>query len=550
MKGMRLVRGIVIFITIVAAIPYFSLANAQTSHWLNIESITDAQFPQIEAHLTALNPEGFPIQGLTPSNFSVFEDGQKVGAFDVASFMSTEKPLAIALVIDTSYSMANGSTSSSTTPTALQSVVQSAKAFVDNLSPNDNAAVISFSTDVKLVQDLTTDKTLLDQALDSLKPEHDTALYEGIAKGIDVLKNRAEKRVLVLLTDGTETIGTSPLTIDQVAKQAQDWSIPVYSIGFGQQVKQDELQKLATTGGVVQIQPDASTFQSAFTSIYQILRQQYKLTFKSALASDGKAHPLLIGLDYQDKHDEVSRTFMAQLPTTIQIIAPAQGDSLKDNSVQIKADAYARTGVKQVELTLDGQTVSGAFTSQPYEYQWDLTNVTVGSHKIGAVLTATDGSTAQAQVEVLVLKPVSTKPPDFSWVIGLVVLAVAAVLIPVSLRSRRKRAGVMPAAQARQVQATGACLRELEGMNPGQVWPLGSADVHLGRKREENDIPLQGLSASRKQAVIRFEQGQYVIHTLNPGNPVAVNGNPAPESQALKPGDTLQLGETLLRYEQ
>ena len=86
-------------------------------------------------------------------------------------------------------------------------------------------------------------------------------------------------------------------------------------------------------------------------------------------------------------------------------------------------------------------------------------------------------------------------------------------------------------------------------MSPGQVWPLGNSQVRLGRKRDENDIPLKGLNASRRHAYISFEQGQYVIYPLSPNNPVLINNVPVVQRQVLQPGDVIRMGETTLRYE-
>ena len=134
--------------------------------------------------------------------------------------------------------------------------------------------------------------------------------------------------------------------------------------------------------------------------------------------------------------------------------------------------------------------------------------------------------------------------------VPLIVLALAALVIPIALRSRRrtgkpKMAGVVSAGSG----SGQPVLREMEGLNPNQVVPLGMSEVRLGRKRDENDIQLKGLNASRHQASIRYEQGQYVIYTLSPNNPALVNNSPVTNMQALKAGDIIRLGETVLRVE-
>jgi hypothetical protein len=136
---------------------------------------------------------------------------------------------------------------------------------------------------------------------------------------------------------------------------------------------------------------------------------------------------------------------------------------------------------------------------------------------------------------------------SYTWMIALIVLlAVVAVTIPWAVRTRRRMSR-----QAESFVRTGqVALREIKGLNPNQVWPLGVNEIRLGRKRDENDITLEGRNASRKHAVIRFERGHYVIHSLSEANPVIVNSQPVAQSHTLQPGDEIQLGDTVLRYEQ
>jgi pSer/pThr/pTyr-binding forkhead associated (FHA) protein len=60
---------------------------------------------------------------------------------------------------------------------------------------------------------------------------------------------------------------------------------------------------------------------------------------------------------------------------------------------------------------------------------------------------------------------------------------------------------------------------------------------------------LKGRRASRKHAVIRYQQGSYFIYSLNPQNPVAVNDQPIDQGYMLQPGDVIYAGETILRFE-
>jgi len=71
----------------------------------------------------------------------------------------------------------------------------------------------------------------------------------------------------------------------------------------------------------------------------------------------------------------------------------------------------------------------------------------------------------------------------------------------------------------------------------------------MGRKRDENDIPLKGLSASRYHAVILMTTGGYELRNLNPENPTFVNGIPIPDRIIIKNGDVIRAGESEFWFE-
>ena len=608
--------------SIFTAIP----ANAQANIHLNIDAVNNSLFPQMELNLSVSDTQGFPVKGLTEGNFSVTEDSQPVSGVVVIPAQNIQQPLAFVLVIDTS-----GSMGGSSTPTPLQNAIQAAKAFIDALSPQDQVALIAFADQVALVQDLTADKTIVHNALDTLKPSGNTALYDALVKAVDTLKNRSERRVIVLLTDGVDS-GVGQFTFDDAVNEAARWAVPVYPIGFGS-VDKSELEKLASlTGGAAQIQPNSSTLQAAFQVVLGILREQYVLRYTSSLPADGKEHELVVKLDYQGWHVEQSRKFVAQPselkitlpgfsegqviggmvrfapeivspgpmaelnilidgqvltnvlatpfeyawdsttvtpgeheftfnakdiadntgqatihmniqpPIIVQIEKPTQGETLSGKTVLI-ANVTAFSKVASVQFLIDSKPLQ-TLDSSPYEVEWNLSGVPSGPHTIEVIATDVNGFSARSSLDI---KVALQKGSGMLWLALLVILAAVALILPLSLR--RRRASGSKASGAVSSLGSGTVLVELEGMNPQSTWPLSAGEIRLGRKRDENDIHLKGLSASRCHAVIRFQEGGHVIFSLNPGNPVYVNDSPV-QQQALGAGDVLRMGESIFRYEQ
>ncbi len=617
------------FITIALFVLLYSPVTAQTTYRVNINYIDSQLFPRVNAYVSVTDAQGALVTGLGETDFSVSEDAKPISNFKVLSVENTQQPLAVALVIDTS-----GSMNVRPAPTPLSVSIDAAKAFLNSLQPQDQAAVIAYSDSPTVVRDFTQDKNALGQALDSLQGGTGikSAMYDAIRNAVGLLKSRDERRVIILITDGKDT--RSQATIDQAISDANQAGVQIYTIGFGAVVNHDQLYKLADqTGGSWVIQPNAAGLQTAFGNIMQVLREQYQVEYTSALLADNKPHNFVLTVTVQGNQVTVSKSFTAQtgkmtvtlpyqdgqvvggnvvfnptvtapapisklditmdgtpltsiaaapfeytwtstnnagvhefvlkvmdqvgnvgqasvrlnvqLPLTVKITQPSNGDQLnKPTTIAANVTSLPGTNVAKVDIAVDG-TVIKTLTSPPYETNWDLNNVKAGPHTIQVTAQDVNGFSAEDKIAVAV-----ALSDSFGWLIIPAALAVLAIVIPLSLRSRKRRSGSASGGGTTKVKAGTVHLRELNGMNPDQVWPLGTAEIRLGRKRDENDIPLQGLNASRRHAVIRFEQGQYIIQGLSANNPVIVNNEPISQPRALQTGDVIQLGDTTLRFEQ
>ena len=604
-----------------------SLASAQGSFRVHVDQLDNDRFPYIEAFISVSDSNGLPIEGLTANAFLVSEDGQPITPKGFSAIDNVEQSLAIAVVMDVSTSMGGGQ------PTPLEKSVTAAKAFVDQLSTQDEVAVIKFSDEPSLVTGLTTDREVVKQALDALAPEKNrTAMYDGIVEAVNALKTHAGRRIIVLITDGEDT-HTGLFDLDQAVREATVAGVSIHPIGFGNLINVGELKRMGTlTGGVARIQPNVFEIETAFQELLQLLRKQYLIQYVSAFPADGAEHGLLVAVDYQSGQEQDEYSFLAksseipielpgyqdnqvvggmetfapvldwpapvtgvqvmldgtqlanlqnepyeynwnstefddlepglhrfefiatdiagntgtksllldvQPPLSVTITAPTEGGTQWISSrISAEVSSLGDVSVGKVEFLMDGMVIA-TFTAPPYEMNWNWTGSSSGMRVLSVVATDSTGL-FHAQDTVVVNVGLGV----FLWVILIFLVAVGGVVTPIVLRRRRaRRPGVGAMAPGR------ATLRELEGLNPNQVWSLGTAETRLGRKRDENDIPLRGLKASRRHAVIHFEQGYYVIYSLNPSNPVVVNNVPVPNQQVLQPGDVIKMGDTVLQFE-
>ncbi|MDD2920806.1 MAG: VWA domain-containing protein [Anaerolineales bacterium] len=262
-------------------------------------------------------------------------------------------------------------------------------------------------------------------------------------------------------------------------------------------------------------------------------------SFNSGLTAD--THNFLVKVtDVGGNTGQASVALNVQPPITIEVVSPQDGASLS-GTVQIKARVTALDGValSRVAFMVDNREVASVpADSNTNEYSADWKPNESRQYPVRIIAYDAAGLFTTETETIFV----NVEPGGLGGVVVIFILALAALVIPLALLSR-KRKGIAAAASGKP------SLYELEGMNPNQVWRLGATETKLGRKREENDIPLKGLNASRRHAAIRFEQGQYFIYSLSAENPVIVNNIPVAQKQALMRGDVIRLGETVLRFD-
>lgn len=127
-------------------------------------------------------------------------------------------------------------------PNRMEAAKKAAQAFVDELPPKMRIGIVSFSETSYLNQVPTTNRAQIKKAIDKLQPRSGTAIGNGLMTSLDALYGGMggelpmaddgvyAPAIIVLLTDGENTDGPSPLDI---VGQATDRGIRVYTIGIG-----------------------------------------------------------------------------------------------------------------------------------------------------------------------------------------------------------------------------------------------------------------------------------------------------------------------------
>jgi Ca-activated chloride channel family protein len=242
------------------------------------------------------------ITTLRQEDVRIFENNepQTISVFE----RETNLPLSLAILIDTSSSQAR----------TLSDEKDAAHAFIDSVirPGTDKAAVVSFTGDATIEQDLTGDRASLHAAIDRVEiPEPatkdeefvyeraeqeaartgvdnnpglrgSTAIWDAVwATATDMLSQTPERtrRAIILLSDGADS--TSRLKKEAAIEAVVGVNAVVYAIGIGDdEFDESALKKLSErTGGHAFIPEDEIDLNAAFGQIQQELRAQYLISY-------------------------------------------------------------------------------------------------------------------------------------------------------------------------------------------------------------------------------------------------------------------------------
>jgi Mg-chelatase subunit ChlD len=164
-------------------------------------------------------------------------------------------PSSVAVALDVSGSMNDDQQNP---PQPLTDAKEAAGVFVNTLSQQDRAGLVTFATDASVVQQMSDQLSRATSAIDQLVIDPDEERgYTNMGAAIDLAHNELGaaqnpdqlKKAIVLLTDGKANVPEDPggeeYARQQVAEAKQD-NLSVYTIGLGSKVNADFLRSVAS----------------------------------------------------------------------------------------------------------------------------------------------------------------------------------------------------------------------------------------------------------------------------------------------------------------
>src|SRR6202167_2060406 len=229
----------------------------------------------VNVFVTVTDAQGGPVAGLKKENFTLQEDGsaQTISVFDKESAV----PLSIALAVDTSLSTRHD------LPLEQASAKRFARAI---MRPVDALSVFGFSETVVQSTSYTSELKKIDDGIDHIQLGAATALFDAIYLASRSLDRRQGRKVLVLITDGGDTV--SKVDYKEAVRAAEEAEAIVYSIivvpiesSAGRETGGEHalIQISEDTGGKYYYATSISQLDDAFRQISDELRTQYLLAY-------------------------------------------------------------------------------------------------------------------------------------------------------------------------------------------------------------------------------------------------------------------------------
>lgn len=270
------------------------------------------------------NKTGRYVVDLKQSDFEIFED--KVSQTILNLTAQTDLPLDVAVLMDTSNSV----------KPKLKFEKDAAVSFLQTMltSRKDRALFATFDSQIELHQDFSNRIDLLTKAIDKVKAQGETKMYDAIFQICEekmlspALAGR--RRAMVVLTDGEDTV--SERVLNDAVEIAQRSETIVYVIStkaagfFGVQggtvdKKEDkDLKKLAEdTGGRAFFTSEVIELERSFSAIARELRSQYLLAYEPVNNKyDGKYRKIEVRLpNHKDFKVRTKTGYTATPPRTL-----------------------------------------------------------------------------------------------------------------------------------------------------------------------------------------------------------------------------------------
>lgn len=242
--------------------------------------------------VTVRDADGHLVGDLPQEAFEVFDDGERQ---QVTQFTRERVPVSLGVLLDISDSMFGRR-------------IADARLAVDHflleeLDHEDEFFILAFNHRPHVLTQWTQAPTVVRDALDSLKPNGGTAIYDAVLEGMPLIaKRNRERGALLIVSDGDDTASTAMLKDVRFAlRRSQAF---VYAIAIdppddrrpiNRRVNPTTLREITDeSGGRTEVVQSSSDVAAASARIADELNHQYVIGYSPRHGGDGQFHSIRV----------------------------------------------------------------------------------------------------------------------------------------------------------------------------------------------------------------------------------------------------------------
>jgi len=242
--------------------------------------------------VTVRDADGHLVGDLPQEAFEVFDDGERQ---QVTQFTRERVPVSLGVLLDISDSMFGRR-------------IADARSAVDHflleqLDHEDEFFILAFNHRPHVLTQWTQAPTVVRDALDSLKPNGGTAIYDAVLEGMPLIaKRNRERGALLIVSDGDDTASTAMLKDVRFAlRRSQAF---VYAIAIdppddrrpiNRRVNPTTLREITDeSGGRTEVVQSSSDVAAASARIADELNHQYVIGYTPRHGGDGQFHSIRV----------------------------------------------------------------------------------------------------------------------------------------------------------------------------------------------------------------------------------------------------------------
>ncbi len=273
-----------------------------------------AKLSAIKAYVDIIGAGDVPVKGLQMEGLKAQIGAMPVKVTNIVPFEDAKEGIGYVLLVDVSKSLS----------AAQFSLMQETlAAFVDAMSDLDQAALVTFGSEVKLIQDFSPNRGKIKEKIASIAPSEDeTAFYGGLDKAITVARaGSAEvpaRRVVITLTDGVNDL-TGGVTKGDISAKLSTDPVPLYLVGYvqGKPTPEEEsaigiMKGFASQSGGRFYDGRGGAWRGIYFAVTRSIRSSFVVELDATgFRSEGAVYPLELSLL------AANRTWTSKLQLTV-----------------------------------------------------------------------------------------------------------------------------------------------------------------------------------------------------------------------------------------